>query len=126
MLSTRSTQPTSEISWEYVGLAQIRLYETPYGAAVKLLCYEEEAGELFDVGCEYSQLEYLQPYADLLSDAANGETEPPVIPVYRSNGTTKFAVAGAERDYPELGVIRQRVLDRFRLSSPMYRRRLPS
>lgn len=122
VLSKSTAHPTETISWEYVGLAQVRMHETPYGPSVRLLCYEDEAGEYFDVACDSADLEYLQPYLDLLSDAATGATEPPVIPVYRDNGRSRFAIYGAQHDYPELGAILQRVINRL----PLRRRRDPS
>ena len=115
VLSTLPAQPTETISWEYVGLSQVRLYDTGLSTTVKLLCYDDEGGGHFDVGCEYADLEYLQPYLDLLSDAAAGRAEAPVIPVYRAHGVAKFAIHGAMHDYPELGAILQRTISRLPL-----------
>ena len=122
VLSKSTAHQTEAISWEYVGLAQVRMHETPYGPSVRLLCHEDEGSGQFEVSCEYADFAYLQPYLDLLSDAATGATEPPVIPVYRDNGRSKFAIYGAQHDYPELGAILQRVINRL----PLRRRRDPS
>lgn len=122
VFSKSTAHPTETISWEYVGLAQVRLNETPYGPSVRLLCYEDEGSGHFEVSCEYADFAYLRPYMDLLADAATGATEHPVIPVYRDNGRAKFAIYGAQHDYPELGAILQRVINRLSLR----RRRDPS
>lgn len=112
---------TETISWEYVALAHARLSETPYGPSVRLLCYEDEGSGQFEVGCDYADFAYLGPYLELLVDAATDATEPPVIPVYRANGRSKFAIYGAMHDYPELGAILQRVSNRL----PLRRRKRP-
>lgn len=103
--------PTSypaALSWDYVGLTEVRTRKTPYGFEVTLVCQQDEGSGVFNVRCERAHTAYLQPYTELLQAAADGIGEPPVIPIHSSNGYATFSVCGAEHDYPELNTIRQR------------------
>lgn len=96
------------ISWEYLGLKEVCYRQTTYGREVQLTCHEDEGGEQFFVTCGSCNLEYLEPYVDLLEQAVRGDGDVPCIPVYNAGGRWTFSVSGALYDYPELGRSRQR------------------
>lgn len=104
-----TSNQTSTVSWHYVGLYGVKFQRTAYGVEVKLCCYLDQAGDLFEASCDKAAFPYLRPYTDLLGEAALGNAEPPVIPVHLAHGRATFSTAGAVYDYPELAAIHARL-----------------
>ena len=97
------------INWEYALLVAIKVSNTGYSRDVSLICEQDEQSGYFPVRCEAAQLEYLRPYAEILRRATYEGGEPPVVPIFRSNGYAHLCVSGAVYDYPELDSVRQRL-----------------
>ena len=94
-----------DFTWQYKALSEITIFETRDNLQVRLLCEDDEGGDLFSVACTEGFVEYLSPYTEQfdawLQDPLSHEK--PVIPViYNESGKPRFSHEGALHDFPEL------------------------
>lgn len=97
-------QATSEtIHWEYKLLRDIEILGAPEERFARLICEDDEGGDMFVITCSPTQFRYLEPYAASLEAWKSDRFahENPVIPVvYNVAGQARFCIDGAEHDHP--------------------------
>lgn len=93
------------IHWEYKLLRDIEILGVSGEQFARLICEDDEGGDMFVITCSPTQFRYLEPYAAALEAWKSDRFahENPVIPVvYNAAGQARFCLEGAEQDHPDL------------------------
>lgn len=93
------------IHWEYKPLHDIEILGDGNERFARLICEDDEGGDMFVITCNSRHFRHLEPYAAALQDwkADHFAHETPVIPItYGASGQARFSLDGAEHDHPDL------------------------
>jgi len=100
-----SLQIAPTIHWEYKLLRDIEILGHADDRFARLICEEDEGGEMFVHTCTSADFRHLEPYAAELQAWKSDplEHEIPLIPIsYDDHGAARFCTEAAELDHPSM------------------------